>query len=64
MGEELVVAGGCWWQVDKARGGGGDRKGERESLRGKWVNRLVLSRASPLFINKPGGVDGALLNNA
>ena len=31
-----------------------------ERLQGKWVNRQVLSRASSLFINKPGEVDGVL----
>lgn len=51
--------------VDKAkeeRGGCEEEetgKGVRD-FGGKWVNRLVLSCASPLFINKPGGVDGAL----
>lgn len=62
-------AGCCGWilvAVDNTRGVGlGGREQERsERLRGKWVNRLVLSCASPLFINKPGGADGALLNNA
>lgn len=58
MGVELVVVGGCWWQWTKQEGGG-DRKG----VRGFGVNGLI-DWSSPvhllLFINKPGGVDGAL----
>lgn len=60
VGVEQVVVGGCWWQWTKHGGAGGWKQERSERLRGKWVNRLVLSCASPLFINKPGGVDGAL----
>lgn len=50
-GQNKWVKKGVWWW------GKGWRQERSEGLQGKWVNRLVLSCASPLFINKPGGDD-------
>lgn len=52
----LVGAGGSG--QDELEKGGKWRRSER--LQGKWVNRLARPCASSLFINTPGGVDGAL----